>query len=110
MTVDLMANRKRLNEIVWAVLYTPKCIYRNLGADVTSCVNGVTGIDFFVRKHIYKHNFAELLIGHNYICASEKWCIFFGHEYMIRYNPILVNQTSDFFALSIMYKCASLII
>ena len=45
MTVDLLANRKHLNEIFG------KCDLRNLEADVTSCVNGVNGIEIFARKH-----------------------------------------------------------
>ena len=60
MTLDLLANRKRLSEI----LESFNCDLRNLEADVTSCINGVTA---FVLDNKYKeHNFAQLLIGHNY--------------------------------------------
>ena len=53
-----------------------------------SYVNGVTGIEFFIQKNIAivinnkykKHNFAQLLIGHNH--AHLQWCIFIGHEYI----------------------------
>ena len=51
MTGDLLANRKHLNEIFGSFCMRQKCDKRNFEADVTSCVNGVTGIEIFVRKH-----------------------------------------------------------
>ena len=51
MTADLLANRKLLNEIFGSFGIGPKCDSRNSEADVTSCVNGVNGIEIFARKH-----------------------------------------------------------
>ena len=50
MTVDLLANRKDLNEISGSFCIRLKCNERNLEAEVTSYVNAVARIDFFVRK------------------------------------------------------------
>ena len=51
MTVDLQAKRNHLNKILGSFFMRPKYDQRNLEADVTSCVAGVNGIDFFVQKH-----------------------------------------------------------
>ena len=49
-TVNLLAYRKRLNVISWSLNIQPKCDQRNLEADVTSCANGVTEIDFLCEN------------------------------------------------------------
>ena len=46
MSMDQLANRKQLNKISGIFSIRLKCDSRNLEADVTSCVNGVTRIDF----------------------------------------------------------------
>ena len=50
MTVDLPANRKHLNKIFGSFCIRLKCDLRNLEADITSCVNGVAGIDFLCEN------------------------------------------------------------
>ena len=50
MTVNLLANRRNLNMIFVSFCIRPKRDLRNSGADVTSCVNGVAGIDFLCEN------------------------------------------------------------
>ena len=52
MTVGLLAKRKRLNEISGSFCIRPKCDLRNLEADVAPCVNGATGMEFFMQNII----------------------------------------------------------
>ena len=51
MTGYLLANGKHLDEILESFCTRPKRDLSNLEADVTSCVNRVSGIEFFVREH-----------------------------------------------------------
>ena len=51
MTVDLLANRKLLNEISGSFRIRPKFRLTHLEGDVTSCFNVATGIETLVCKH-----------------------------------------------------------
>ena len=53
MTVDLLANRKRLNKFFGLFVLRLKCDLCQLEADVTSCVTGVPGTIFYVQKHCF---------------------------------------------------------
>ena len=48
---NLVANRKHLNDIIGSVCIRPKCDLRFLKAVVSLCVNGVAGIEIFVRTY-----------------------------------------------------------
>ena len=53
MTVGLLSNRKRLNEISCFFCMRQKCNKCSLETDVTACVNGVTGIYFLCAKTLH---------------------------------------------------------
>ena len=55
MTMDLLANRKHLNEILERFFIRTKCNQRNFAADVTSDVHKVTGIEICVQTHCICH-------------------------------------------------------
>ena len=45
-----------------------------------SCVNGVTGIEIFVRKHRILTQFCTAF-ERPQTCTLEECCVFIGHEY-----------------------------